>query len=108
MVAMGAFTFQLPGELEKESEAKKEITKLMLLHICASIDYKRSSMSNNLFATPSNGMAVVLSQPRNAWPTSLANLICLTLLLTKKQDHLSIWSKYLSIQMVYLGCTYAE
>jgi hypothetical protein len=39
MAALGTFTFQLPGELEKEF-SKKGITKLMLLPICADIDYK--------------------------------------------------------------------
>jgi hypothetical protein len=90
MAAPGTFTFQLPGELEKESKAKKGITKLMLLQICANIDYKGSSLSNISFATPSNFMEVVLSQPRAAWPTSLADLISQTLLMTKEQDHLSI------------------
>jgi hypothetical protein len=52
MVALGTFTFQIPGELEKESEAKNGITKLMLLHICADIDYKGLSVSNILFAYP--------------------------------------------------------
>jgi hypothetical protein len=75
MTAPATFTFQLPGELEKESEAKKGITKLMLLHICADITYNGSFIRNILFATPSNGMEVVLSQPCVAWPTSLANLI---------------------------------
>jgi hypothetical protein len=62
MAAPSTFMFQLPGELEKESKAKKGITKLMLLHICADIDYKGSSNSNILFAIPSNGMEVVLNQ----------------------------------------------
>jgi hypothetical protein len=35
MATPGTFTFRLPGELEKESKAKKGITKLMLLHVCA-------------------------------------------------------------------------
>jgi hypothetical protein len=51
MAAPGTFTFQLPGELEKESEAKKGITKLMLLHICADINYKGSSIGNIFLAT---------------------------------------------------------
>jgi hypothetical protein len=71
----------------------------MLLHICADIDYKGLSVSNISFATPSNGMEVVLSHPHVAWSTSLANLICQTVLMPKEQDHLSIQFKYLSIQM---------
>ncbi len=94
-------TFQLPGELEKESKAKKGITELILLHICTNIDYKGSLISNILCATPSNSMEGVLSQPHAAWPTSLADLIRQTLLMTKEQDPLSIWSKYLSLQMVH-------
>jgi hypothetical protein len=56
MAAPGTFIFQLLGELEKESKAKKGITKLMLLHICGDIDYKGLSISSILFTTPSNGM----------------------------------------------------
>jgi hypothetical protein len=69
----------------------------MLFHIYANIDYKGLSISNISSATPSNSVEVVLSQPRAAWSTSLANLIRQTLLMTKEQDHLSIQSKYLSI-----------
>jgi hypothetical protein len=94
------FTFQLPGELENESKAKKGITKLVLLHVCAKINFKESTVSGMTFATPSNGMGVVLSHPWAFRPTSLADLICKTLLMTKEQDHLSIRSKYLTIQMV--------
>jgi hypothetical protein len=101
----GTFTFPLPGELDKESGAKKGITKLMLLHVCAEINFKESTVSNMTFAAPSNGMEVVLSHPRASHPTSLADQICQTLLMNKEQDHLSIRSKYLSIQMV--GKTFA-
>jgi hypothetical protein len=92
--------FQLPGELDKESKAKKGITNLMLLYLCAEINFKESTVSNMTFAAPSNGMEVVLSHPRASCPTSLADLIPKTLLMTKEQDHLSIRSKYLTIQMV--------
>ncbi len=80
----GTFIFQLPGKLDKESEAKKGITKLMLLHVCAEINFKESTISNMTFVTPSNGMEVVLSHPWASCPTSLADLICQTLLMTKE------------------------
>jgi hypothetical protein len=51
MAALRTFTFQLQGELEKETEAKKGITKLMLLHICADINYKGLSVSNISFSS---------------------------------------------------------
>ncbi len=72
----------------------------MLLHVCAEINFKELIVSNMTFATPSNGMEVVLSHPGASPPTFLASLICQTLLMTKEQDHLSIRLKYLSIQMV--------
>ncbi len=70
---------------------------LMLLRVCADINFKESTVSDMTFATPSNGMEVALSHPQASRPTSLANLIHQTLLMTKEQDHLSIWSKYISI-----------
>ena len=59
----GTFTFQLPGELEKEIEAKKGITKLMLLHICGTIDYTNHFVTDITLAKPSTGNEVVLTQP---------------------------------------------
>jgi hypothetical protein len=100
MATLGTFTFQLLGDLEKESEAKKGITRLMLLHVYADINFKESTISNMTFVTSSNGMEVVLSHPRASRLISLADLICQTPLMTKEQDHLSIRPKYLSIQMV--------
>jgi hypothetical protein len=100
MATPGTFTIQQPGELEKESKAKKGITKLMLLQVCVEINFKELTISSMTFATPSNGIEVVLSHPQASRPTSLADLTHQTLLMTKEQDHLSIWSKYLSIQMV--------
>jgi hypothetical protein len=73
----------------------------MLLYVCAEINFKELTGSNMTFATPSNGMEAVLSHPRASRPTSLADLIFQTLLMTMEQDHnLNIRSKYLSIQMV--------
>jgi hypothetical protein len=69
----------------------------MLLHVCAEINFKESTVSNMTFATLSIVMEVVLSHPLASRPTSLANLIPQTLLMTKEQDHLSIQLKYLSI-----------
>ena len=86
----GTFTFQLPGELEKESKAKKGITKLMLLHICGSINYKTLLVTEITLASPLLGMEVVLSQPRAARSTSLSDLVCQTLDITKESDH--IWA----------------
>ena len=95
----GTFAFQLPGELEKELEAKKGITKLMLLSTCVTIDYKNHLVTNNMLATPSPGMEVVLSQPWTAWSVSLVDLFQQTLELKKESDLFSIQFKYIPITM---------
>jgi hypothetical protein len=51
----------LPAEANKESEAKKGIVRLMLLHIGVDINIKATSVSNIIPATPSKGMQVVLN-----------------------------------------------
>jgi hypothetical protein len=53
----------LPAKADKESEAKKGIVKLMLLHIRGNIDIKVTLVSNIIPAIPSKGMQVVLNQP---------------------------------------------
>jgi hypothetical protein len=53
----------LPAEIDKESEAKKGILRLMLLHICGDINIKATLVSNINPATPLKEMQVVLNQP---------------------------------------------
>ncbi len=64
--APGNVMLHLPAKVDKESEAKKGIIKLMLLHIHGNIDIKATLVSNILPVTPSKGMQVVLNQPRAA------------------------------------------
>ncbi len=64
--APGNVMLHLPAEVDKESEAKKGIVKLMLLHIHGNIDIKATLVSNIIPAAPSKGMQVVLNQPRAA------------------------------------------
>ncbi len=90
MAAPGTFTFQLTGvELEKETEAKKGSPNFCFYAFMLTLITK-DCLSAIFCLLPSNGMEVVLSHPRAAWSTYLANLICQTLLMTKEQDHLSI------------------
>jgi hypothetical protein len=84
LATSGTFRHQLPGKFDKESKAKKGITKLILLHVCVEINFKELTVSNMTFGNLSNGMEVVLSHPRASRPTSLAVLICQTLLMTKE------------------------
>jgi hypothetical protein len=53
----------LLAKADKESEAKKGIVKLMLLHICGDIDIEATLVLNIIPATPLKAMQVVLNQP---------------------------------------------
>jgi hypothetical protein len=61
--APGNVMLHLPAKVDKESEAKKGIVKLMLLHIRADIHIKATLVLNIIPAAPSKGMQVVLNQP---------------------------------------------
>ncbi len=80
----------LLAKFDKESEAKKGIVKLMLLHIRGDIDIEATSVSNINQATPFKGMQVVLDQPCAAQASQFADLVQMILELAKKQDITSI------------------
>jgi hypothetical protein len=61
--APGNVMLHLPAEADKESETKKGIIKLILLHICGNINIEATSVSNIILATPSKGMPAALNQP---------------------------------------------
>jgi hypothetical protein len=82
--------FQFPGEIDKESEAKKGIIKLMLLHVQGSIDIDSMSVTKINPASPSRVMQVVLNQPRAAQASQFADLVWMTLDLAKEQDYTNI------------------
>ena len=65
-VPTGNVMLQLPSEIDKESETKKGIIKLMLLLVCGDIDIESTSVSNISLVPPSKGMQVVLNQLRAA------------------------------------------
>jgi hypothetical protein len=73
--APGNVMLHLPAEVDKESEAKKGIVKLMLLHIRGNINIKATLVSNITPAVPSKGMQVVLNQPRAAQASQFADLV---------------------------------
>jgi hypothetical protein len=62
----GNVMLHLPAEVDKESEAKKGIVKLMLLHTHGDIDIEATLVSNINLATPSKEMQVVPNQPQSA------------------------------------------
>jgi hypothetical protein len=69
----------LSAEVDKESETKKGIVKLMLLHIRGDINIKATLASNIIPAAPSKGMQVVLNQPCAAQASQFTDLVQMTL-----------------------------
>jgi hypothetical protein len=84
--ASGNIMLHLPAEADKESEAKKGIVKLMLLHIRGDIDIEATLVSNITPAVPLKGMQVVLNQPCAAQASQFADLLQTTFELAKHQD----------------------
>jgi hypothetical protein len=91
---------QLPSKIDKESEAKKGIIKLMLLFIHGNINIKSPTVSNISSESPSKGMQVVLNKPRAAQANQLADLVRMTLELAKQQDYTNIHSLLVSIRVI--------
>ncbi len=73
--AQGNIMLQLPGEINKESEAKKGIIKLILLHIRGNIDIDSTSITNINPASLSRGIQVVLNQPHAVRAGQFSDLV---------------------------------
>ncbi len=69
--APGNVMHHLPAKPVKESEAKKGIIKLMLLHIHGNIDVEATLVSNMIPAAPLKGMQVVLNQHNESLSLSI-------------------------------------
>jgi hypothetical protein len=88
---------QLPGEIDKESKAKKGIIKLMLFHTRGDININSMSITNVNLATPLKDMQLVLNQPCVARAGQFADLMKITLDLAKQQDYTNIQLSQVSI-----------
>jgi len=93
-------TVAVQGKAEKEAEAKKGVTKLMLLYICADVDFELGTISNITEATPSKGMECVLAAPRAARPQYYADLLKKTCIQAATLDPLHIRSRHMTIKVV--------
>jgi hypothetical protein len=96
----GTLTLQLPADIEKEVEAKKGTTKLMLLHICGKFNEHSWSVDDISQAMPSAGMQVVMTNPRAARAQAFSDLLRQTINVTKNHDTLNIRSRFISISHV--------
>jgi hypothetical protein len=96
----GNVMLQLPSKINKESEAKKGIIKLMLLLIRGNINSESPMVSNITSALPSKGMQVVLNQPRATRASQFADLVRMTLELAKQQDYTNIHLSLISVRVI--------
>jgi len=71
----GTITVTLPGEVEKDAEAKNGITKLSLFLIAADCDFDAGTISNVQMATRSSGMDCVVAAGRSARAQAYSDLI---------------------------------
>jgi hypothetical protein len=58
---LNTLTLQLPGNIEKEAEAKKEITTLLLFHVCGKLSNDSTSFGDLSYPEPAQGMRIVQS-----------------------------------------------
>jgi hypothetical protein len=65
------------------AESKNSIVKLLIFHIRDDINIEATLVSNITPAVPSKGMQVVLNQPCAAHASQFADLVQMTLELTK-------------------------
>ncbi len=69
------FNVLLPSEVDKEADAQKGITKLMLLHVCGDVDVDNGTIANITQASPLKGMECVLAVTRSGRTQAYANLL---------------------------------
>jgi hypothetical protein len=71
----GNFTVTLPGEAEKDAEARNGITKLSLFFIAADCDFDAGTLSNVQLATRSPGMECIVASGQSARAQAYSDLI---------------------------------
>ncbi len=97
---LNTLTLQLPSNVEKEAEAKKKITKLLLFHICDKLSNDSTSFGNLSYPEPAQGMRIVLDSARPARATGFFDLIRNTCATAKELDLMNIRSHLISIVFI--------
>ncbi len=93
-------TLQLPSDVEKEAEAKKELTKLLLFHICGKLNDDFTSFGDLSYPKPAQGMNIILESARPARTTGFSDLIRNTCTTAKELDLMNIRSCLISIVFI--------
>jgi hypothetical protein len=58
---LNTLTLQLQSSVEKETEAKKGITKLLVFHICGKLSNNSASFGDLSYPEPAQGMRIILN-----------------------------------------------
>jgi hypothetical protein len=97
---LNTLTLQLPSDIEKEAEAKKGITKLILFHICGKLSDVSTSFGDLSYPKPAQGMKIVLDSARPAHASGFSDLIRNTCATAKELDLMNIRSCLISIKFI--------
>ncbi len=100
LLNLSTLTLQLPSDVEKEAEAKKGLTKLLLFHICGKVNDDSSSYGDLPYPEPSQGMKIFLESARPACVTGFSDLIRNTCTTAKELDLMNIRSYLISIVFI--------
>ena len=90
-------TIQHPSEVGCDAEAAKGMTKLLLFCLCGDVKFSNGTITNVTYAMPSQGMAIVMSNPCSARPQQFADLLRSSLATAKKNNPNDIRSRELSM-----------
>jgi hypothetical protein len=95
-----AVALQLPGDIEKDVVAKDGINKLMLFHICGTINLESTSFDTLSFAPFSKGMDLIVNQPHAGQAGALSDLLCQFLAIAREEDTFNIRSTAVTLRHV--------
>ena len=84
--SFNTLSIQHPGELGQDAEAKKGVSKLMLLCLRGTVDMTSASISNITFALLATGMVIVMDGPRSGRAVALSDLLRQTFIVTRDLD----------------------
>ena len=90
-------TIQHPSEVGRDAEATKGMSKLLLFGLCGDVNLNDGTIGNVTYATPSQGMAIVMANPRSARAQHFTDLLRSSLTIAKKNNPNDIRSRELSM-----------
>ena len=90
-------TIQHPSEIGSDAEATNGMSKLLLFCLCGDVNLNDGTIGNVTYATPSQGMAIVMANPRSARAQHFTDLLRSSLAIAKRTNPNDIRSRELSM-----------